>query len=50
MSACEHPVYMDGRCYDCGAPHPEDCDCGMRPPVPVESLPVDVTRLTEGST
>lgn len=24
---CEHPVYMDGRCYDCGAPHPADCSC-----------------------
>ena len=31
---CEHPVYMDGRCYDCGEPHPADCDCAMRPPGP----------------
>jgi hypothetical protein len=42
--SCQHPIYMDGRCYDCGEPHPEDCDCGMRPPVPIESLPVDLTR------
>lgn len=41
---CEHPVYMDGRCYDCGAPHPADCDCGMRPPVDPASLPVDRSR------
>ena len=41
---CEHPIYIDGRCYDCGAPHPADCDCGMRPPVDPASLPVDRSR------
>ena len=44
---CEHLVYMDGRCYDCGEPHPADCECGMAPPVPVEWLPVDTTRMKD---